>query len=70
MDVLSRMLIKLLWIATAVGASIGAYLLYLAMASESAPAQGAAAAVAVGFTVIPYVFARAAEGLDRRPPND
>ncbi|MFS0737556.1 hypothetical protein ABC347_10945 [Sphingomonas sp. 1P06PA] len=40
------------------GALIGAFFIYAALAlSEAAPAQGALAAIGVGFAVIPYTVA-------------
>lgn len=58
-----RIVVALLWIVTLLGACIGGFLLFAAFSAQAAPAQGAAAAVAVGCAVIPYVFTRAVEGL-------
>ena len=55
-------------IVTIVGSSIGALLLFLSFtATDSAPQQGALAAVAIGFAVIPYCITRAIQLLtDKR----
>lgn len=54
------------WFVTILSTSAGSYMLWLAMQAEAAPAQGAAAAVACGMAIIPYVFTRALEGLMRK----
>lgn len=48
-------------IVTIVGSSIGAILLIVSLMMDSFPAQGAFAATAVGFAVIPYCITRAIE---------
>lgn len=62
-----NIIISLLWLATLLAASFGGLLLMQALTAEAAPAQGAAAAVACGFAVIPYVFTRAIEGMAAKP---
>lgn len=50
------------WVLTIIGSVIGGFFMVDALlVSTSAPQQGAAAAVAVGFAVLPYVFARACD---------
>ena len=46
-------------VVTIVGGLIGALLLFVSFAMDSAPQQGALAATAVGFAVIPYCITRA-----------
>jgi hypothetical protein len=59
---------KMLWIATAVGAAIGAVLLVSAFVmQQSAPQQGAAGAMAAAAGILPYVFARAWDELAGHP---
>jgi hypothetical protein len=58
-----RVLLILLWIVTIVSTCLGGITLIEALNAEAAPGQGAAAALACGFAVIPYVFTRAVEGM-------
>ncbi|MDE0076177.1 MAG: hypothetical protein OXO50_01585 [Caldilineaceae bacterium] len=54
-------------VVTVVGGLIGALLLFVSFAMDSAPQQGALAATAVGFAVIPYCITRAIQLLtDKR----
>jgi heme A synthase len=64
-----KILIAVLWVLVLLSAGLGGLQLILAMNAEAAPAQGAAAAVAVGFAVIPYVAVRAIEGIAGRGTN-
>ena len=58
-----KVLLILLWLCTMLSSTLGAYLLFGALSAEAAPGQAAAAAVAIGFAVIPYVFTRSLEGI-------
>jgi hypothetical protein len=58
-----RTVIILLWLVTLLSTCVASFLLFAAINAEAAPAQGAAAAVACGFAIIPYVFTRAIEGM-------
>jgi hypothetical protein len=49
----------LLWIFTLISSLIGGFFLLSSFAEKAAPQQAAAAAIGVGFAVIPYCFARA-----------
>lgn len=50
---------KILWIATVVGALVGAITFLLTLVgANSAPQEAAGSAMALCFTVIPYVVAR------------
>lgn len=50
------------YVLTAFGSLIGGFFLLMAFgSSQSAPQQGALAAIAVAFAVLPYCFARAVE---------
>jgi hypothetical protein len=54
------MLIKICWIATAVGASLALLTLVTTVGGASgAPQEAAGAATAAAIAIIPYVFARA-----------
>ena len=54
-------------IVTIIGGLVGALLLFVSFAVDSAPQQGALAATAVGFAVIPYCITRAIQLLtDKR----
>jgi hypothetical protein len=59
------MFVKICWFITLAGCGIGGLLaLDMLLATDaSAPQQGAAAAMACAFAVIPYVFTRAIEGM-------
>ena len=48
-------------VVTIVGSSIGAVLLFISFTMDTYPGQGAYAAAAVGFAVIPYCITRAVE---------
>ena len=50
---------NLLWIATMLGGVAGLFLLLAAFSMNSAPQQGAIAAVGIGLGVLPYCIARA-----------
>ena len=50
-------------IVTIIGSLTGAFLLFTSFAMDSAPQQGALAATAVGFAVIPYCITRAIQML-------
>lgn len=57
-------MVKFLWVLALLGALGGGLVLLLTVgAAQGAPQQAAGAAVAVALAVIPYVLARAAEGL-------
>lgn len=58
-----RVLLVLLWIATLTSTCLGGITLIQALNAQAAPGQAAAAALACGFAVIPYVFTRAVEGM-------
>lgn len=60
---LMRIVLALLWIATLVSTCVGGLVLFSAINANAAPAQGAAAAVACGLAILPYVFTRAIEGM-------
>lgn len=64
-----KVFIALLWVLVLLSAGLGGLQLIMALNAEAAPAQGAAAAVAVGFAVIPYVAVRAIEGMAGRGTN-
>jgi hypothetical protein len=49
---------KILWCLVTIATVIAGFALIGAIVASAAPAQGAAAAVAVGLAVIPYCFAR------------
>lgn len=63
MGTAEKFLMVALWLLTLLCSLVGAFLLFEALGAEAAPAQAAAAAVACGFAVIPYVFTRAVEGI-------
>jgi hypothetical protein len=65
-----RIILVLLWIVTLLSTCVGALTLFSAIGAQAAPAQGAAAAVACGLAVIPYVFTRAIEGMASKPRSD
>lgn len=57
-------MIKFLWVVTLLAALVaGAVLALTVLLATGAPQQAAGAAIAVAVAVIPYVLARAAEGL-------
>lgn len=51
----------LLAVVTIVGSLIGVLLLFISFGIDSAPAQGALVAIAIGFAVIPYCITRSIE---------
>jgi len=55
----------LLWLLTLAGALLGGVTLIEALLADSAPKQGAAAAMAAALAVIPYCLARAALELSK-----
>ena len=55
------------WLLSIVGALFGAITLVESFTADSAPKQAAAAAMAVGLTVIPYCLARAISALTTDP---
>ncbi|MCM2311380.1 MAG: hypothetical protein NDI84_08255 [Steroidobacteraceae bacterium] len=55
--------VALCWLATLILSALGGVVLISSFLAEAAPAQGAAAAVACGMAVIPYVLTRCVEGL-------
>ena len=59
--------IALLWLVTLIATCVGGLILFSAISATAAPAQGAAAAVACGLAIIPYVFTRAMEGMNPKP---
>lgn len=59
-------MVKFFWMMTAGGAILaGLILIASVLLASNAPQQAAGAAIACAVAVIPYVFARAAEGLVR-----
>jgi len=59
-------MLKLWWVLTLVGAAIGGVTFFSGMLqARSAPQEAAAAAFAIGWAVLPYVWTRAWEGLTR-----
>jgi hypothetical protein len=50
---------KLLWIVAGLGGAAGAFFLLAALSAQAAPGQAAAAGLACGAAVVPYVLARA-----------
>jgi hypothetical protein len=62
-----RIVIVLCWLVTLLSTAFSLFLLVAATNATAAPAQGAAAAVACGFAIVPYVFTRGLEALN--PPR-
>lgn len=57
-------MVKFLWVLTVLGSLLGGLgLVASLLIVQGAPAQAAGAALSVGFAVVPYCLARAAEGL-------
>lgn len=52
-----------LWIVTILGCLAGGIALLDGLMENSAPKQGAGAALAAAFAIVPYVFTRSVEGL-------
>lgn len=63
---LGRILVLISWSVTLLCTLVSAFLLLAAFNAEAAPAQGAAAALACGVSIVPYVFSRALEGLQSK----
>lgn len=55
-----------MWKITKYSAIIGGFILMVSFGAGSAPQQAAAAAIAVGLAVIPYVVSRANQEIDRQ----
>lgn len=53
------------WILTLIGSLIGGVFVFSSFVEKAAPQQAAAAAIGVGFGVLPYCFARAVSELAR-----
>jgi hypothetical protein len=61
-----KTLVKIAWGLTAVAAILAAAALFMSsMLSRSAPQQAAGAATALGIAVIPYILAKALDGLSK-----
>ena len=59
---------KLLWLLTALGSIIGAFVVLVGVAgANGAPQEAAAAAIGISFAVIPYCLARASAELGAKP---
>lgn len=58
---------KFLYAVAFLGGIVGGLLLFGSLLAESAPQQGAGAAMAVAFVVIPYCMARAMDKLFQEP---
>ncbi|MGY3265836.1 hypothetical protein [Lysobacter sp. HA35] len=58
-----RAFIVICWVVTLLGALIGGISIIDALNADSAPKQGAGAALACAFAIVPYVFTRAIEGM-------
>ena len=57
---------QLLWAMTAIGSIIGALILTAGLlTAKGAPQQAAAASIALCWAVLPYVFARAVDEVNR-----
>lgn len=59
-----------LYVVTILGGIIGGFILFGSFFMDSAPQQGAAAAMAVAFVVIPYCMARALEKARQEPLSE
>jgi hypothetical protein len=60
---------KFFWVLTVLGGLFSAFALTVTLASANgAPQEAAGAAVSCAIAIIPYVLARASEGLARRDP--
>jgi len=58
----------LVWILAILGSLIGAaVLLFGVLFAQGAPQEGAAAAIACAWAILPYVGARAVDELQKRP---
>ncbi len=60
----------LFYILSIIGGIIGTLILFLIIFVDSAPQQGAGAAIAVALVVIPYCMARAFEKLRQKPLDE
>lgn len=59
-----RSVVSLLWLITLLGGCAAIFFLYLTLSdSNGAPQQAAGAAIAIAFVAIPYIIARAVEGI-------
>jgi len=58
-----RIVLALLWLAALGGCCVGGLTLLGTLTADSAPQQAAGAAMACGWAVVPYVFARGANAL-------
>ena len=56
---------SLIWVGVLFASALGGLLLLYAIVAGSAPQQAAAAAIGIGFGVLPYVFARAWDEITR-----
>lgn len=56
-----------LYVVTFIGGIIGTFVLFSTLLMESAPQQGAGAAIAIAFVVIPYCMARVWEKARQEP---
>lgn len=63
----ARAVIASSWVLTLLATCAAAFVLLSAFNATAAPAQGAAAAVACGMVIVPYVFTRALEALHGKP---
>jgi predicted MFS family arabinose efflux permease len=55
-DMFSKFVMVLLDLGVIIGAAIGGFLVFSGLFAESAPQTAAAAALGVGFAVVPYVI--------------
>lgn len=71
MGIAEKAVLVICWLATILCCAATALVLWDAINADAAPAQAAAAAVACGLAIIPYVFTRALEGIftPRRKPE-
>lgn len=61
----------LFWVISLLGAIVGGGMLLIAVTSSNgAPQEAAGAAMACGFAIIPYVFARAVSELVKNESGD
>ena len=60
-----KVLLIILWLATLLSTCVAGITLLGALNAQAAPGQAAAAALACGFAIIPYIFTRAVEGIGR-----
>jgi hypothetical protein len=55
------------WILVIIGSLIGGAQFFVSFSATSAPQQTAGIAMALGWVILPYCFARACEGLSSAP---